>query len=376
MGIEKMTVQRLHIKAIELADSAFILKFKDNLEAAKKLFGEAFQLEKKAALLAKDQNIGEPTISVLLKSAASLAMNADELVEAEKLICLALCGEPPHEIAEELRNLLEELYFQRHLQLQGIQLTSAEIQLVIAGRGIGYGMAKTDLVFDKLSTFEKLTFRTAERKVGKPFRSKGDVPKVIKMSFQNYISVPRAASFAFTIRVGAHSNQLKLEGFENSVEIIEELVENIKLLNQGEIDQLKNRIPDETYLKNFISLSKELAPDGDEVNLVGFTIIKANETKDVQFTRLRSEISISQFEIEEEVEDKEKKIELTGRLSAADDDKSNIRLNVENDGKYLITVPDGLSDIVKKYWGEQVKIKGTKVKPRVIELSDIDPIQT
>lgn len=369
-----MTVQELHIKAIEFADNAFILKFKQRLEAATKLFGEAFLLEKQAALLAKEQNIGEPTISVLLKSAASLAINANELIEAEKLICLALCGEPPHEIAEELRNLLEELYFQRHLKLQGIQLDTTEIQLVIAGRGIGYGMAKTDLVFDKLSTFEKLTLRTAERKLGKPFRSKGDVSKGIKLNFQNYISVPRAASFAFTIRVGAPSEQLKFEGFENSIEIIEDLIENINLINQGEFEKLKTRITDETYLKNFLSLSKELAPDGAEVNLVGLTIIKNNEAKDVQFTRLRRDISMSQFEINEEQEDKHQKIELTGRLSAADGDKSNIRLNVEEAGKYLITVPDGLSDIVKKYWGETVKIKGVKVKSRVIRLTEIDPL--
>jgi hypothetical protein len=369
-----MTVQELHLKAIELADNAFILKFRDNLEAATKQFVAAFQLEKQAALLAQEQSIGEPTISVLFKSAASLAINANELNEAEKLICLALCGEPPVDIAEELRNILEELYFQRHLKLQGIQLNTTEIQLVIAGRGIGYGMAKTDLVFDKLSTFEKLTLRTAERKLGKPFRAKGDVPKVIKMNFQNYISVPRAASFAFTIRVGAPSEQLKLEGFENSIEIIEELVDNINLLNQGEIEQLKTRIKDETYLKNFIGLSKELAPDGEEVNLVGLTIVKNKEIKDVQFTRLRGDISIHHFKLNEEEEDKDQKIELIGRLSAADDEKSNIRLNVENDVKYLITVPDGLSDIVKKYWGEQVKIKGTKVKHRVINLSDIDPL--
>lgn len=60
-----MTIQELHSKAIELADNAFILKFKDNIDAAKVLFEEAFILEKKAALLAKDQNLGEPTISVL-----------------------------------------------------------------------------------------------------------------------------------------------------------------------------------------------------------------------------------------------------------------------------------------------------------------------
>ena len=238
-------------------------------------------------------------------------------------------------------------------------------------------MAKSDLVFDKLSTFEKLTLRTAERKLGKPFRSKGDVSKVIKMNFQPYLSVPRAASFAFTIRIGMPSEQLKLDGagFDSSTEIIEELVENINLVNQGEFEQLKIKITDETYLKNFISLSKELAPDGEEVNLIGLTIIKNNEVKDVQFTRLRSEIALNQFEITETAEDNNKNIELAGRLYAADEDKSNIRLKVENDGNYSISVPDGLSDIVKKYWGEQVKVKGLTIKgkTKAIKLTDIDP---
>lgn len=69
-------LQELHTKAIELADSAFILRFKGKLEASRKMFEEAFYLEKKAALLAKEQNIGEPTISLLFKSAESLEMNA------------------------------------------------------------------------------------------------------------------------------------------------------------------------------------------------------------------------------------------------------------------------------------------------------------
>lgn len=368
-----MTVQELHSKAIEIADYAFIEKFNGRLERSIELFREAFHYEKEAAFLAKEANIGEPSISVLLKSASSLAINANLLDEAEKLICLALYGEAPIDIAEELRNLLEELYFQRHLQLQGIQLNPAELQLVIAGRGIGYGMAKSDVVFDKLSTFEKLTLRTAERKSGRPFRTKGDVSNVIKMRIQPYLSVPRAASFAFTIRIGEPSQQLQIEGFESSNEIIEDLIENISLVNKGEFDELKSKINDETYLKNFISLSKELAPDGQEINLVGLTIIKNNESKDVQFTRLRNEIAVGFFDESENKEEKNEIIELVGRLFAANEELSNIRLRVENDEHYSITVPDGLGDIVKKYWGEQVKVKGKAVKPRVIKLIDLDP---
>lgn len=82
------------------------------------------------------------------------------------------------------------------------------------------------------------------------------------------------------------------------------------------------------------------------------------KTRNVKFTRLRSEISLDQFdEIEE---DKNKSIELTGRLTASDNNNSSIRLNVENEGRYLITVPDGLNDIVKKYWEKMLKLKELK----------------
>lgn len=368
-----MKIQELHTKAIEFADNAFIKKFNGQTDEAKKLFAQAFDLEKAAAYAAKQEGIGEPTLSVLLKSAASLAINCEKLEEAEKLICLALYGEPPLEIAEELRNLLEELYFQRHLHLQGISLNSTELQLVLAGRGVGYGMAKSDLVFDRINTFEKLIFRTVERKKGRPFRATGDVSKVIKMNFQPYISVPRAASFAFTIRLGGNSEQMAIEGLDNSIEIIEDVIENIGFVNIADFESLKKKIPDETYYKNFVGLSKELAPDGNDLNLVGLTIIRDGKQKDVQFTRIRSEIN-SAFtdEVKSDISE-DKNTELTGRLNAADEAKNNIRLKVEGKGDYLITVPAGLGDIVKKYFGEQVKIKGEKLGPKVIKLSDIDP---
>lgn len=369
-----MNIQELHNKAIELADGAFIKKFNGLLEEATILFKEAFESEKAAAYAAKNEKVGEPTISILFKSAAALALNFNEHREAEKLICLALYGEPPFEIAEELRNLLEDVYFQRHLQLQGISLNSTELQLVIAGRGIGYGMAKSELIFDRINTFEKLTFRTVERKSGKTFRGSGDVSKVIKMNFQPYLSVPRAASFAFTIRLGGLTQQMKLEGFDNSTEIIEDIIENIGLVNTADFETLKKKIPDQTYFKNFVGLSKELAPDGNEVNLVGITVIREGKQKDVQFTRIRSEITFFPLVGENQTENiRDKNVELVGRLYAANEDTNNIRLKIDNGLNYSITVPDGLGDIVKKYWGEQVKIIGIEIKPKAIKLLDIDP---
>jgi hypothetical protein len=64
--------------------------------------------------IAADQLDLEPTRSVLHHSAATLALECNELREAERLISRALSGFPPIDIAEELRNLLiEEIYSHR-----------------------------------------------------------------------------------------------------------------------------------------------------------------------------------------------------------------------------------------------------------------------
>jgi hypothetical protein len=131
---------------------------------------------------------------------------------------------------------------------------------------------------------------------------------------------------------------------------------------------LKKKIPDETYFKNFVALSKELAPDGDDISLVGLTIVREGKQKDVQFTRVRSQIISNNSEegIVTESTPQDSSVELIGRLYAANEDQNNIRLKVES-SNYSVIVPDGLGDIVKKYWGEHVKIKGAKIKSNVIK---------
>ena len=74
----------------------------------------AFLKERSAADLAAGQFELEPTRSVLHRSAAVLAVECGELREAERLIGRALSGNPPNDIANELRDLLmDEIYSQR-----------------------------------------------------------------------------------------------------------------------------------------------------------------------------------------------------------------------------------------------------------------------
>jgi hypothetical protein len=94
-----------------LVDAADRLRREGNLPAAREQLRQAFEQERQAAQLSAAQLDLEPTRSVLHRSSAALALECGALREAERLIAAALSGNPPEEIAEELRDLLEQVYF-------------------------------------------------------------------------------------------------------------------------------------------------------------------------------------------------------------------------------------------------------------------------
>src|SRR5437879_4115272 len=104
-------VQDLHHESMRLVDEAEAARRHGNAALARERLRQAFDHERRAAdLVAGDISL-EPTRSVLHRSAASLALECGALRDAERLIAAALSGDPPLEIAEELRDLLEQVYF-------------------------------------------------------------------------------------------------------------------------------------------------------------------------------------------------------------------------------------------------------------------------
>lgn len=88
-------IRQLHNQAMDIAERALIAKHLGNQEEFLHLSREAFALEARAAILIADNINAEPTRSVLHRSAATLALDCGEFREAEKLISIALGGNPP-----------------------------------------------------------------------------------------------------------------------------------------------------------------------------------------------------------------------------------------------------------------------------------------
>jgi hypothetical protein len=107
--IDYSNTQQVHRKAMLLAQDAHVAQFKGDNTSALPLFSAAFDLERAAALDLTDDLAKEPTRSVLFRSAASLAMNCGRFEEGQAMVKMGLAGNPPHEIAEELREVSEKI---------------------------------------------------------------------------------------------------------------------------------------------------------------------------------------------------------------------------------------------------------------------------
>ncbi len=99
----------LHNKAMEFADEALLARMEGNNEASVSLFEKAFSLEQEAAASIKAEDQSSDSWYILIRSAASLALNCGKLQEAGALIEKGLSGKPPAFIVEELKELKENL---------------------------------------------------------------------------------------------------------------------------------------------------------------------------------------------------------------------------------------------------------------------------
>lgn len=113
-AIAMQQVSELHNQAMDLAGQAASARMHGDYASFQKFTAEAFAKESMAAWLLEKRTELEPTRSVLFRSAATIALEAGETREAERLISAALVGNPPYEIAKELRSLLENVNFARN----------------------------------------------------------------------------------------------------------------------------------------------------------------------------------------------------------------------------------------------------------------------
>lgn len=370
----------LHNQAMDLAEAANAA-FRAGLgEQAAQLFEEAFGYEQEAALRMAPNVEAEPTRSVLHRSAATLALHCNRLRDAERLIAVALAGDPPAEIAEELRDLLEQVYFMRHLDVRGVTMAPGQFQLSIAGKAIGAEWALSDAFVERVKTTEKMIYRTAERMLGIAFRERGSADKAVRENFTLFLSPLRVGSLAVTFKLG-HQKHPYLPGFEDLVtddyatEVVDEVMDCLQLVNEADEGALREKIEDEAYYRNFVGLAQQIAPDGEDVRQVGFTVIRGSTEKRVALRRLQDEITPHRLGPEQPTAPSAKRskiVTVKGQLLLADHRKTErgvIELVDHQDPtkRYKVIVPEGMmGDIVRPLWEYTVEVTGRSTRRGIL----------
>ncbi|MHA4844543.1 Z1 domain-containing protein [Flavitalea antarctica] len=106
--MNKEEIQKDHRLALDNSELALMAFRTGDTEKFRQLSQVALTYEKKAALALYNQSI-EPTRSVLFRSAAYIALDNADFVEAQKLYEYALDGQVPNEIKIELAELKREI---------------------------------------------------------------------------------------------------------------------------------------------------------------------------------------------------------------------------------------------------------------------------
>lgn len=367
------TLKDLHRQAMQEADLAHAARREGQTESAHKHFDQAYALERGAAEQLLARLDAEPSRSILFRSAATLALEAGRFADAEQMVCTALAGRPSNALAEELRDLFEQINFRRHLSLRGVTLADRELQMSIAGPGVGFGIAPTDAVIERIQHTQTLMYRFTERKLQKPYRGTGAPPKDIREAVSLFMAVPRAASYAVSLVVGGR--QETLPGMSIGEAVIDEVVECLDLFVREEEEALRERIPSEEYLNNFKGLAKAIAPDGEQIQTVGFTALREGREKSVALRPVRRPVPVgAQFGAEPERPKERAEATVTGVLLFADalEHKQNLIKLVDEAGvTHSIVVPSGMmDDIVRPLWDSRVTVTGPRTRGRIL-LTDI-----
>jgi hypothetical protein len=350
------SVRELHNKAMSFVSASDIAKREGNAALSSEHALSAAKIEFEAASLIPIEKESEPTRAILMNSAASLAVRSGEYEFAERLFHSAMLGFPPKHIEKSLRDIYDEIQFKRHLEVTNVVLEDADIQLSLDGIDVSPGFVFYQHLRSRLGTFESLLRRTYNRLMDLPW---ADIRKKISLPyFSTALSVPRSASFAVTIRLTRPvGDQLSLP-IVSAKNVIDEVLDSVRLIQDGHEDLLKAKIQDPAYLRHFLMHARELAPDGERIRTVGLT----SQGNRVAFRRNRSELTGLSATQGGDTPEGVGPIKVVGTLDEARKSKNSIVLRTEDNEEYWVQVLDGMEDIVRSNFARNVTVIGT-LKP-------------
>ncbi len=362
-----MTPKQYHTEAMSLYFEAQRNRAYGDLEVYTKLLQDAYEKELQAVeILRTLTSNAEPTLSLLIRSAASFSLELGLYEAAERLIVDGLYRNMNSPLKEDFHALLEQARFGTHLDVNGVSLDPTEIQLSFGtGTDVGYGYVRTDEFVQRIDALNQMVLRTVERKQNRPYRAAGMISREISTSYGLYLhTLARAGSFAITLKMGKPKD-LRLDLQDP---LIVEVLDLIELVHSNQEEALREAIPNRDYYSNFISQAKLVAPDGEKIKQVGLTYQGGGTEKRISFTRPSRDIVLAPQEALPTMLPSQNTLVISptytavGTLSIGDGDHLTIKLSDLQDytgpgsrRTIQAAVPSGLQSYVKEFFLETVQ---------------------
>jgi hypothetical protein len=364
------TVRDLHKEAMRLAHLAVVARHDDDLVRAEALARQAFEYERQAADLIPEARESEPTRSILYRSAASLAYQCKDLSTSLRLIAKGLSGYPTPQVEDELRSLYEQVKFEQSLQARGLNLAEDELQISMNGSGVGYGTVLYDLFMKRIRSANSLIDRTVQRLLGASYQRSGRVPNSLR-PFTSVLSAAPPGSFAMNIKLTV-SRKHQPSLLVSAHDVIENLLTGLDMVNDDRDDDLRAFVQSEAYYRNFVSLTRDMAPDNEGISAVGFS----GHGKSVNLTRHHEQIALpppspiaSSLNTPALI-----RVRIEGVLDYASARRGHAEFGLTTDDsqEFAIVVAEGLDDVVRAYFKQRVIVTGVREGERV-HLTDVQP---
>ncbi len=366
---------RLHREASALANRARIAQFDGDEAEYLNLTHQAFRKESESAHLLREDP-SHRMFAILHRSAATLAYRCGEYESAEDLVLHGLTQGTGSRLRNELYNLLDKV---RLAQKYGTGADELEVEdLVMTLRGIEANrtLIEPTSLTRRINNFSTLVRNTIGSINQYSFRERGKVDR----DYRVFATVPSLGSYRIGMTM-THLGPKRFTDLSYFDGVRHRFLENLRLLNSGDLEQLKNDIQDEGYFLNFVGLAKELAPDGKVITSVGIEAEIEGQRKSMLFDSTRDELTEMVLPLDEQPVSDEYRITdetdiVVGVLQCADATKDEVKLLTDNGKWWKIVVPEGLAeDVVKPYFGDRVRVQGRHIikarKARRLYLRDI-----
>ncbi len=369
------TVKELHEQAMDIAYEASALRDfggSESAERAGELFSEALEYEREAAFLVPDSDRAEPTRSILFRSAASLALQAGLYNEAFSLVGHGMSGKPSPKLLKDFLDVIDDIKQAQSVNLYRSGIGGSDILLSLLGDAIGVGQTPYRELKNRVESLKKLSDRTVARFMGREYQTRGRQGRMYSLFEHHLVSVSPQRSFAINYRL------VKKEDVQGSVlvsdayQIVDEIVLGAHLLYSGEYGELRNRINNDAYYTNFVTLVKDIAPDGS--NITHVSLISQNNSAKID--QPRNEIGVilpksGEIKDQRDLDD----IDVVGKVGGVDDMESSpinfVAFETKEKKQYKIRMMEGIDDIMDNYWKRTVRVTG-KYDGKYIYLTNIE----